>query len=199
MVSTRIAFFASRNGSSMCYLLDAMDRGELDIEPVLVLSNRIDAPALETARRRNIAHICLNEEICGGEAELDARMAQTLTTQNAEWVVLSGYMRRIGLATLQAFDRRILNIHPSLLPAFGGPGMYGRRVHQAVIDAGVKQTGATVHLVDELYDHGRILSQIEVPVYTGDTPESLSQRVATAEGPLYLRVLKQIVSGELAV
>ena len=114
-------------------------------------------------------------------------------------VILAGYMKRLGPLTLQAYRGRILNIHPALLPKFGGQGMYGKRVHEAVLRAGETVTGVTVHVVDELYDHGRILAQCEVPVLAGDTVDSLAERVLRQEHRLYPDTLRRIAAGEIVL
>jgi len=114
-------------------------------------------------------------------------------------VILAGYMKKLGPLTLQAFRGRILNIHPALLPKFGGPGMYGKRVHAAVLAAGETVTGVTVHVVDALYDHGRILAQCEVPVREGDTVDSLADRALQQEHRLYTETLRRIAAGEIVL
>lgn len=171
---------------------DAIETGRLDATTAVVISNNAASPALVAARERGIPAYHLNAKICGGDSEADKAIATAFSQHNVEMVVLSGYMKRIGSETLAAYPDAILNIHPSLLPAFGGPGMYGLRVHTAVLEAGVTETGATVHMVDEVYDHGRILQQIPVPVLQGDTPQELQARVAACEGELYVRVLQSL-------
>ncbi|WP_206832361.1 phosphoribosylglycinamide formyltransferase [Alicyclobacillus fructus] len=193
----KIAFLASHNGSGMRYLLEARARHEVEFEPVLVVSNNPGSAALACARDLGIPAVVVNEKRCGGPDEADRALCQCLRQHGAEWVLLSGYMKRIGPVTLSAYRNRILNIHPSLLPKFGGPGMYGMRVHEAVIESGESVTGATVHVVDHEYDHGPVLAQAEVPVLPGDTPERLRARVLEVEGPLYLQVLKKIERGEI--
>jgi phosphoribosylglycinamide formyltransferase-1 len=114
-------------------------------------------------------------------------------------VILSGYLRKLGPLTLAAFDGRILNIHPALLPRYGGQGMYGRRVHEAVVAAGEHETGASVHLVDDEYDHGAVVAQIRLPVDPGDTAESIERKVMDAEPKLFLETLQKIASGVLTL
>lgn len=114
----------------------------------------------------------------------------------AEWVVLSGYLRPVGPQTLRAFAGRVLNVHPALLPAFGGTGMYGDRVHQSVLAAGMGESGATVHLVDEVYDHGPVLAQRRVPVLPGDGLAELRARVMTAEAEVLIEALRMVESRE---
>lgn len=190
-MKVRIGFLASYNGSSMKAILKAMHDGDLDAEPAVVISNNPDANALKSASDMDIPHYCLNAHRCGGADGADGAIAMTLAEHDVDLVVLSGYMKRIGKRTLRAFPDRILNIHPSLLPQFGGPGMYGLRVHAAVLEAGVDVTGATVHLVDEAYDHGRIIAQVSIPVLAGDTPDLLRTRVAAEEGQLFVEALQQ--------
>jgi phosphoribosylglycinamide formyltransferase-1 len=111
--------------------------------------------------------------------------------------VLAGYMRKLGPQTLAAYSKRILNVHPALLPKFGGQGMYGKHVHEAVLKAGDKLSGATIHIVDGEYDHGPIVAQAEVPVEAGDTPDTLAARVQAKEQEMYPRVLVDIISGKI--
>lgn len=173
-------------------ILKAIDDGLLDARATIVISNNTDSRALAFAAEHGIRHVCLNAQICGDAGRADAAICEALQSAETEFVVLSGYMKRIGPLTLAAFPERILNIHPSLLPQFGGQGMYGMRVHEAVIESGVKETGATVHIVDEVYDHGRMLEQVRVPVFPGDTPETIRDRVAAEEGLLYVKVLQTL-------
>lgn len=182
---------ASYNGSSMKAILKAIEAGRLDAEAAVVISNNPNSNVLRTAEEAGIAGYCLNASRCGGVEGADAAIAATLQEHDVDVVVLSGYMKHIGATTLSAFSDRILNVHPSLLPQFGGPGMYGLHVHAAVLEAGVDVTGATVHLVDNEYDHGRILAQVSIPVLSGDTPELLRTRVAAEEGELYVQALQQ--------
>jgi phosphoribosylglycinamide formyltransferase-1 len=120
-----------------------------------------------------------------------------LERHGADTVILAGYMKRLGDITLKAYRGRILNIHPALLPKFGGKGMYGKRVHEAVLAAGEKVTGVTIHLIDENYDTGPIINQCRVPVLENDTADSLSQRVLTHEHRLYVETLQMIADGRI--
>jgi phosphoribosylglycinamide formyltransferase-1 len=173
--------------------------GELRVEPRLLISNRAEAPALAFAREAGLPwqHVSALSE--GSAQAADAVIAAALKGAGVELVVLSGYLRRLGPAVLEAFGGRILNIHPALLPRHGGEGMYGRRVHEAVLTAGDSETGATVHLVEGAYDTGPVLAQARIAVEPGDTPESLERRVAAIEAPLYIDTLRRIASGELAL
>jgi len=186
----RLGFLASNNGSGMRAVVAAIEAGDLDATACLVVSNRREAPALAFAREHGLATAFI-PTVPDADAA-DRRLADALSAANVDWVLLAGYLRKLGPVTLAAFRDRILNIHPSLLPKFGGQGMYGRRVHEAVIASGEPISGASVHLVDEEYDHGAVLAQMRVPVMADDTAESLEKRVMAAEPGLYLELLKQI-------
>jgi phosphoribosylglycinamide formyltransferase 1 len=132
-------------------------------------------------------------------ARLDAAILDALVGHDVELIVLAGYLKKLGPQTLRHFEGRVLNIHPALLPKFGGRGMYGLRVHEAVLAAGERETGAIIHVVDDEYDHGRIVAQCRVPVMAGDTAESLAARVLEREHVFLVDTLARIVAGELAL
>ncbi len=191
----KLAFLASRNGSAFRAAVEAVEARRLAADIVLLVSNSARAPALDFARARGIPH-----QVIPTAADPDAadrELAEALAASGAHWVVLSGYLRRIGPAVLARFPNRILNIHPGPLPAFGGEGMYGRRVHEAVIAAGAPQSEVTIHLVDGEYDHGRVLGRWPVPVEPGDTPEALEQRVTALEPEVMTRTLIDLAEGRL--
>ena len=171
----RIAVLASGHGSNLQALLDALT-DDASAEVTLVIANRADAGALGRARRAGVATAVTRED--GQDA---SGLIQVLRTAAIDLVVLAGYLKRVPDAVVSAFRNRIINIHPALLPAFGGHGLYGHRVHAAVLASGARVSGATVHLVDEQYDHGRILAQWPVPVRVDDTPETLAARVLAVE------------------
>ena len=182
----RLAVCVSGRGSNLFALLDAL-AGSRDAEVVLVLSDRATAPALARARERGLEVECLSNPADAGEWLSYLRGAEV------DLVVLAGFLKLVPPAVVAAYRGRIMNIHPALLPSFGGPGMYGRRVHQAVIDSGATESGATVHLVDEEYDRGQILAQARVPVRPDDTPETLAARVLEAEHRLLPAVVLHAV------
>ena len=191
----KLAFLASRNGSAFRAAVEAAEAGPLAADIVLLVSNSARAPALDFASARGIPHRVIPTAVDPGAA--DRELAEALAASGADWVVLSGYLRRIGPAVLARFPDRILNIHPGPLPAFGGEGMYGRRVHEAVIAAGAPQSEVTIHLVDGEYDHGRVLGRWPVPVEPGDTPETLEQRVTALEPEVMTRILMDLAEGRL--
>ncbi|MGI8841907.1 MAG: phosphoribosylglycinamide formyltransferase [Caulobacteraceae bacterium] len=190
-----LGFLASNNGTSLRAIIWAIESGALAAEARLVVSNRAAAPALVFAREHSIPTRVI---ATAANAEFaDVALARALRDAGVELVVLSGYLRRIGPRTLRAYQNRILNIHPALLPEFGGEGMYGRRVHEAVVAAGAARTGASVHLVDGQYDHGAVLARVEFPVLPGDTPESIERRVMAVEPKLFIETLQRIAAGSL--
>lgn len=187
----RLAVCVSGRGSNLVALLEALRRTDL-ARVVLVLSNRPDAPALERAREARISAHCLADPADATE------WLRLLRAERVDLVVLAGYLKLVPAEVVAAYRDRIVNIHPALLPAFGGPGMYGHRVHEAVLRSGVAQSGATVHLVDEVYDRGAILAQARVPVLPGDTADTLAARVLRAEHQLLPAViLKAAQAGRL--
>jgi phosphoribosylglycinamide formyltransferase-1 len=197
MEKLRIGFLASHNGSNMQAIIDAIKRGDLDAVPAVVISNNSNAYALERARKEGIPAYHLSIKQFNSEDELDQAILDTLVKHNVNIVCLAGYMKKIGHRVLSYYKNRILNIHPALLPKFSGKGMYGKFVHEAVLKAGETQSGCTVHIVDEIYDHGRILGQKVVPVYPDDTVETLSARVLEKEHILYPEILQKIAKGEI--
>jgi phosphoribosylglycinamide formyltransferase-1 len=190
-----LAFLASNNGSSLRAIVAAIEAGALAARPRLVVSNRRAAPALAFAAEHGIAALCL--PTTADPTGADQRLAAALSHAEADLVILSGYLRKLGPATLAAFGGRILNIHPALLPRHGGQGMYGRRVHDAVIAAGETETGATVHLVDDEYDHGAVVAQVRLAVEPGDTAASVERKVMAAEPGLFVETLQRLASGDL--
>lgn len=193
----RLGFLASHGGSNLQAILDAISSGTLSAEALVVISNNSQAKALERACTLGIATLHLSNQTHPDPVLLDNAIAQGLKDYKVELVILAGYMRKIGPAVLAAFPGKILNIHPALLPKFGGQGMYGMNVHEAVIAAGEIESGPTIHIVNSEYDRGPILAQSKVPVLPGDTPETLQQRVLAEEHRLYPETLQRIATGEL--
>ena len=178
-------------------IIDACKDGRLDAEPAVVISNNSESTALERARREGIPNYHLSSATHRDPAELDAAILRTLEEHGVDLVILAGYMKLLGPRTLARYRGRILNIHPALLPKFGGKGLYGKKVHEAVLAAGERVTGVTIHLVDERYDAGPIVVQSEVPVLDGDTVDSLAARVLQREHQLFAETLQKIVVGEI--
>jgi formyltetrahydrofolate-dependent phosphoribosylglycinamide formyltransferase len=169
-----VAVAVSGRGSNLEALLRALGSdGPACV--VLVLSNRADAPALGRAGGRGIPTVTLRDHEDGGE------WLSALERHRVDLLVLAGYLKLVPAEVVSRYRGRILNVHPALLPAFGGKGMYGRRVHEAVLASGARESGATVHLVDEVYDRGAILAQARVPVLPGDDVDTLAARVLEVE------------------
>lgn len=188
-----IAVFASGRGSNFDALYTAIAERKMDARIVALISNNSGAGALEKARSLSIPSYHISRKQFDDDAAFAHRLIDALRGHETHLIVLAGYMKRIDAAIIREFDRRIINIHPALLPKFGGAGMFGMHVHEAVIAAGEKESGATVHHVTDEYDEGTIIAQERVPVFVGDTPESLAQRVLTAEHRLLPSVVEQFV------
>ncbi len=179
----RVAVLVSGGGTNLQALLDTLN-GSTVARIVRVITNRADAGALDRARRANVATTVLQNP-----ADANELLA---ALHDVQLVVLAGYLKLVPPAVVAQFRSRIINIHPALLPRFGGPGMYGHHVHEAVLANGAKQSGATVHFVDEQFDRGEIIAQEHVPVMDGDTPERLAARVLEAEHRLLPRVVLEL-------
>ncbi len=195
----RLGFLASHHGSNMQAVIDACKSGALQARPVLVISNNADSEALQRAVREGIPSYHLSAKTHPVAAELDRAILDALLEHRVELVILAGYMKKLGRKVLARFAGAILNIHPALLPKFGGPGMYGVHVHEAVLAAREIESGASVHLVDEDYDTGRLIAQARVPVLAGDTPQTLAARVLLQEHQLFPAVLQKIAMGEIRI
>ena len=193
----RLGFLASQTGSNVQAVVDAIQSGALDAEAALVVSNNRDAEVLRRANRDGIPSLHLSGTTHPEPADLDAAIVDALKGHGVDLIVLAGYMKKLGPLTLDAYRNRIVNIHPALLPKHGGQGMYGIRVHEAVLAAGEALSGVSIHLVDEEYDQGAVIAQTEVPVEPSDTPDSLAQRVLEAEHRFLPAVLQKIATGEL--
>ena len=193
----RLGVLISGRGSNLQALIDAVGDGRLDASIVVVISNRADAEGLDRARRAGIEALHISHRGWPSRDAYDRALVEELRKRSVGLVCLAGFMRLLGPAMIDAFPDAIVNIHPALLPAFGGKGMYGRRVHAAVIESGARESGATVHFVDEEYDRGPIVAQRRVAVLANDTPESLAARVLAVEHELYPQAVDH-VCGALA-
>ena len=192
-----LGFLASGRGSNMQAIIDACRDGRLNANPAVVISNNASSVALERARNADIPGYHLGLITHPDPDTLDFMIIEILQRYEVNLVILAGYMQKIRPKVLNTFKNRIINIHPSLLPKFGGRGMYGMKVHEAVLAAGEKETGATIHLVNNEYDGGLILAQCKAPVEQNDTPESLAARVINVEHRLYVETLQKIINGEI--
>ncbi len=194
-----LAVLASGRGSNFEALVKAAKNGELDVTFCLLIVSNADAGVLDIAARHNIPTAVICRLDFSSREDFVAAMEDALEASGAGWLALAGYMKKIPPEIIAQFSQRIFNIHPGLLPAFGGKGMYGRKVHQAVLDAGCKLSGVTIHMVDGHYDHGPIVAQQAVVVLPGDDAEMLAARVLKAEHRLYARVLQAAAKGRLHI
>jgi phosphoribosylglycinamide formyltransferase-1 len=195
-----IGVFGSGRGSNFQAIVDAIARGDLPNATIaVVVSNNSPAGMLSIARANSLPAIHLSMNQFAGEEEFVRAQLEALRAHGVNCIVLAGYMKKLHPRIIAAYRNSILNIHPALLPAFGGQGMFGMRVHEAVISSGSPVSGATVHLVDEEYDHGSILLQKSVPVDRGETPESLAAKVLRIEHELYPEALRLIAEGKIPI
>jgi phosphoribosylglycinamide formyltransferase 1 len=188
----KLGFLASHGGSAARHLVEACRAGDLNATPVALVSNNSRSPALAWARDAGLTTAHLSSAKHPDPDDLDAAILDVLVSAGADTLVLSGYMREIGPRVLTHFAGRLVNIHPSLLPRHGGRGMYGDRVHEAVLASGDTESGATVHLVTAGIDEGPVLAQARVPVLPGDDLASLKARVHATEGELMLRAVRSL-------
>lgn len=195
----RLGVLASHNGTTLQAILDAIAAGQLAARVCVVISNNGSSGALRRAEGASVPTRHLSSATHPDEAGLDHAIVGALTEAGCDVVFLAGYMKRLGPSTLKHFEGRILNTHPALLPRFGGHGMYGNNVHRAVLAAGERESGASIHLVEAEYDTGRVLRQARVPVEPSDTEQTLADRVQAAERQLVLNVLNDIALGRLAL
>ena len=195
-----IAVFASGKGSNLKAILDAIHAGKIPHTRIgLVISNNSDAGALTIAREHQIPARHISRQQFTSDDEFTNVVLDILHEHKINFIVLAGYMKKIDPRIIHQFKQRILNIHPALLPAFGGRGMYGMRVHDAVIHAKVRESGATVHIVDEEYDRGPIVLQQRVPVDPADTPETLAAKVSKIEHQIYPEAIRLFAEGKATV
>ena len=195
----RIGVLASGNGTNLQAIIDACARGEIPGRVVVVVSNNPKARALERARRTGIPAVAMHHRAFPDRDTFDAKLAEILYSYEVDLICLAGFMRVLGSTFIRQFHERVMNIHPALLPAFGGLGMYGDRVHQTVLDSGVRVSGCTIHFANEAPDGGPIILQAVVPVHETDTAQTLAERVVAEEHRLYPEAVKLFAEGRLQV
>jgi len=197
VMAIRLVVLLSGSGTTLQNIIDHIERGALDATVACVIGSRRDAYGLERARKHGIPAVALPRKDFPDDAAFNDAIWAEVRRHEADLVVLAGFM--LLLHVRDDFRNRIMNIHPALIPAFCGKGMYGHHVHKAVLEHGVKVTGATVHFVDEEYDHGPIILQEAVPVLPDDTPDTLAERVQAKERELYPRAIQLFAEGRLRV
>lgn len=194
----RIAVLVSGGGTNLQAILDAAARGEIpDGEVAMVISDRAGAYALERAQKAGIPTLEINKKACGGQVAFEQKLIDALTINRIDLIVLAGFLSILTENFTTLYTRRIINVHPSLIPSFCGEGFYGLKVHQAALDRGVKVTGATVHFVNEIPDGGEIIAQKAVEIQPGDTPEILQRRVMEQAEWIILPKSVEIISKEI--
>ncbi len=194
----RIAVLVSGGGTNLQALIDAQRAGTIRSGTIaLVVSNNSNAYALTRAENAGIPAVVLTRRDCGGQEAFEARLTETLEENNIDLIVLAGFMSILSETFTKHFDRRIINVHPSLIPSFCGQGYYGLRVHEAALEYGVKVTGATVHFVNEVPDGGRIILQKAVSVQPDDTPKTLQKRVMELAEWVILPQATELVSANI--
>ena len=197
MPSFRFGVFASGGGSNLQALMDRIRSGELPAELAFVLSNNSKSGALERARAFGAPAYHVSGVSEGGEDQAAARMVALARSHGISLLVLAGYMKPVPMPVLAALKNRVVNIHPALLPAFGGSGYYGHKVHEAVLARGCQYTGITIHMVNAVYDEGQIVLQRSLAVRPGETPESLAAEVLELEHAWYWKVVRGFATGAI--
>ena len=194
MLRAKIAVLVSGGGTNLQALIDAQESGTLKSgEIVLVLSSKAGVFALERAEKAGIPSCVVSRKGCGSQEEFEGNIQRALDASGVQLIVLAGFMSILSEDFVSRWEKRIINVHPSLIPSFCGEGFYGLRVHEAALEKGVKVTGATVHYVNQIPDSGEIILQKSVPVYKNDTPETLQRRVMErAEWKLLPRAAEQV-------
>lgn len=193
----RLAMFASGEGTNLQAILDTCASDASNIKPVVVIGNNSKAKCMERAQKAGVPTMHLSSVTHPHPNELDEAILKTLVLHEVDLVALTGYAKKLGPKTVAAYRNRILNVHPGPLPESGGEGMWGRHVHEFVLNNGLSHSAATIHLVDEEYDRGDVIAVSKVPVMPDDTVETLTARVRSHELVLYPDTLKRIASGEL--
>ncbi len=192
-----LACLASGSGTNLQAIIDNIDSGKIPARIVAVIVNEPGAQALARAERHRLPAFLIDHRNYRSRSDFEQAMIEVIDRQGAELICLCGFMRILTPHFVSRYPGRIINIHPALLPKFGGRNFYGRRVHQAVLQAGEAESGCTVHFVDAEVDHGPIILQRRVPVLPGDTPESLAQRVLAQEHIAYPQAIALIAQGQV--
>jgi len=195
--SSRLAVLLSGSGTTLQNLIDAIAAGQLSATIAVVVASRADAYGLVRAKRHGLDAVCIAHQAYDDRQDYDDEIDRLLDRYQPELIILAGYLHRFRIAP--QYRGRVMNIHPALLPAFGGKGFYGLRVHRAALEYGVKLSGCSVHFADEEYDHGPIILQRVVPVFDTDTPEELAARVAMEERRAYPKAIQLFLEGRLKV
>lgn len=199
MKMKRIGVLVSGGGSNLQSIIDSIEDGKLEAEIAVVISNKPDVFALERATRHGIPAVVINHRDYSNVQEFTRAILNSLKESQVDLVCLAGFLRILDRMLTDAYPNRVLNIHPALLPAFGGKGMYGHHVHEAVITSGTKYSGATVHMVTPETDVGPIILQGIVEIFDTDTPESLAEKVLKIEHQIYPEAIKLVLEERIVI
>jgi phosphoribosylglycinamide formyltransferase-1 len=192
-----LACLCSGSGTNLQAIIDSIEAGRLPARIAAVIANEPGAQALDRARRHHLPSFLLNHRDYKSRADFEAALAELIDRQGADLICLCGFMRILTPSFVNRYPSRIVNIHPALLPKFGGKGFFGHKVHEAVLAAGEKESGCTVHFVDAQVDHGPIILQRRVPVLPGDTAETLARRVLAEEHLAYPQAIAMLAEGRV--
>lgn len=192
----KLAVLVSGSGTNLQAIIDAVKSGELEnAEISVVISNKKDAYGLKRAEKEGIQSLFIDPKEFSGNIEFDKKLVEVISSYCVDLIVLAGYTKILTRTFVNAFSNKIINIHPALLPDFGGKGMYGLKVHEAVIKSGVKESGCTVHVVTSEIDSGPIIAQKRVLVLPDDTPETLQKRILVQEHKLIVEAVQKVLFG----
>ncbi|HBF01354.1 MAG TPA: phosphoribosylglycinamide formyltransferase [Dehalococcoidia bacterium] len=192
-----LGILASHGGSNLQAIMDACDNGSLKANVAVVVSNNSGSLAMRRARKSGIPAYHLSSSTHSDDGDLDVAIKNILKKYSVDLIILAGYMKKIGPSVLRTFHNRVINSHPALLPKYGGKGMYGDRVHKAVVKAKSTETGISIHLVDEHYDHGPIISQKIIAVDSAEGVEFVKKKVQKHEHRFWVTTLNKIQKGEI--
>lgn len=187
----KLVIFASGSGTNMQAVIDEIEENRIQATIAGLIANKRNIKAVERAKRYQIP-VCIITDT--DSVSYESKLKNQLAEWNPDLIILAGFLKKIPDSIIKTYKNQIINIHPALLPKYGGKGFYGLKVHKAVIEAGDKESGCTVHYVNEEYDKGPVISQIKVPVHPSDTPEKLAKRVLKVEHDLLPSVIKKIIN-----
>lgn len=196
-ISFNLGLLASHEGTNVQSIIDGCKSNIIRATPSVVISNNSQSGVLQRAQKANIPNYHVSANQFNNKHDLDIAILKILQDHGVNLVILAGYMKKLGAQVLNTYKGNILNIHPSILPKFGGKGMYGDNVHQAVLNSGDKKTGVSIHLVTKNYDKGPIIARTEITLTANETIDSLKQKVQKKEHELYVETLRKITFGEL--
>ena len=198
-VKKRLLILASGTGTLFSSIVQACKKYNLNAQVIALISDKNQVAVLKKAKNEKVPVKILNPKDFSSFNDWDEALCIYLKTKKPDFILLAGFLKKIGPKVLSSFENRILNIHPSLLPRHGGAGMYGIHVHRSVLNSGDIKTGISIHLVSKNYDAGRLLAQTEIPVSPDDSPESLQKKVKTVEQDFYISVLQKIINKEISL